>query len=229
MRVRKSVPEGYKTGLRKHNSFGGGLGLFTDSTPPPYPSRTYSHGRGASGTTTRRELTPFCGIMKVGGMAVQGWDYSIGNHQHREDEEEDPDVPREDEIPFLSSQGSTISCASVATTGAGYKRRFDDEEEQVDGDQGELYDIWRDNDDIQLSPKTKPMDLTGVGLGFGRRAIAVPKSRQTGRGTVAKVAVIEGQENSHNVVDIDFEEAEFLDYGIEHWDASGGEVVMRDV
>jgi hypothetical protein len=72
MRVRKSVPEGYKTGLsKKHNSYSGasssvgvaGYG-FSDSTftgPPSAPFKTPA--------TVKREPMPFCGIIKVGGLA----------------------------------------------------------------------------------------------------------------------------------------------------------------
>lgn len=63
--------------------------------------------------------------------------------------------------------------------------------------------------------------------------MAVPKSRRKRR-VGLKVELMEGLENSPNhshnqVVDINFEEAEFLDYGVGHWDTGGREVVMRDV
>jgi hypothetical protein len=222
MRVRKSVLEGYKTGLRKHNYLGGGGAgwRFLDSAPatPPTSFKT----QVGSTATSRRELTPFCGIMKVGGMAVQGWD-------------QDEEVPGEEDVPFLSSQGSTISTVSkvgeeswMSRTGTGHKRRFDEEEQddvQIAGDcevESEdplfLDDIWRD-DDVQLSPKTRPVDLVpSFGLGMGRRAMAVPRSRRKGRGAGGeegglKVAAMEGQENNNpGVLDIDFGEAEFMNW-----------------
>lgn len=63
-----------------------------------------------------RELTPWCGIMKIGGLGVQ----DMGG----EDGEEDV-------CPALS-QGSTISNLSAAGSeyAAGNKRRFEDEEEE---------------------------------------------------------------------------------------------------
>jgi hypothetical protein len=206
MRVRKSVPEGYKTGLpKKHSSYTGagnscigaaGYG-FSDST-----STTPPHTSFKTPAPTRRELTPFCGIMKVGGMAVQGWDA-----------EADVDVLAENDLPFLSSQASTISTTSTNSQ-TGYKRRFLDEEEDEELEGGGAYDIWRDvDDDVQLSPKTRPVDLV-PGLVLGRRAMAVPKSRRKGGGEV-KSAVMEGQENDSlgtGVLDVDFGEADFMDW-----------------
>lgn len=66
---------------------------------------------------------------------------------------------------------------------------------------------------MQLSPKTRPVDLV-PGLGLGRRAMAVPKSRRKGSGGV-KNAVMEGQENDSlgmGVLEVDFGEADFMDW-----------------
>lgn len=216
MRVRKSVPEGYKTGLsKKHNSCTGldsGVGgvaqaLSLCPTPCP-PFATFQ-----TLALTRRELTPFCGIMKIGGMAVQGWDYDSSQGDNDE-----ADMLAEDDVPFLSSQGSTISTISSASRPS-CKRRFDDEE----ADEGAqldkvVYDIWRDaDDDIPLSPRTRPIVLTprrpGLVLGTGRRTMAVPRSRRKWAGGVKSV-VLEGQENDiGGVSGCDFGEAEFMDWG----------------
>lgn len=205
------MPEGYKTGSnRKHGlGYGGGGGggwEFLDSAPamPAEAKASMGGTYGAGSGSGRRELTPFCGIMKVGGMAVQGWD-------HRNDEDEE--VPLEEDVPFLSSQGSTISTISTLRVDSrpGNKRRFDEEEDEEP--EGVVYDIWRDaDDDLQLSPKTRPVDLAS---GLGRRAMAVPKSRRKGSGRDGgfKIAVMEGQENNNpGVLDIDFGEAEFMDW-----------------
>jgi hypothetical protein len=156
--------------------------------------------------SARRELAPFCGIMKVGGMAVQGWD-------HEGDAE--VEVPGEEDVPFWSSQGSTISTLSVDSR-TGNKRRFDEGEDEEP--EGEVYDIWHDmDDDLQLSPRTRPVDLApSFGLGLGRRTMAVPKSRRKGKGAgggemALKVPIMEGQENGC-VLDIDFGDAEFMDW-----------------
>jgi Ribonucleotide reductase inhibitor len=208
MRVRKSVPEGYKTGSPRKNGVvygGGGAGWgFLDSGPASSPTSFKTRGGGGpgGGSAARRELTPFCGIMKVGGMAVQGWDYGL--------EQEDREVPGEDDLPFLHSQGSTISTLSMDFR-PGNKRRFDEEENEEP--EGVTYDIWRDaDDDVQLSPKSRPVDLTP---GLGRRAMAVPKSRRKGSGRDGrfKIAVMEGQENDNlGVLEVDFGDAEFMDW-----------------
>jgi hypothetical protein len=144
--------------------------------------------------------------MKVGGMAVQGWD-------HEGDAE--VEVPGEEDVPFWSSQGSTISTLSVDSR-TGNKRRFDEGEDEEP--EGEVYDIWHDmDDDLQLSPRTRPVDLApSFGLGLGRRTMAVPKSRRKGKGAgggemALKVPIMEGQENGC-VLDIDFGDAEFMDW-----------------
>ena len=222
MRVRKAVPEGYKTG-----SGYGGFTLFSDtkvvskaavSGPGQGQKRNYT---GYNELNTSKELTPFCGIMKVGGMAVQTGSSWV-------DEDEVEDVPPEDNLPFLSSQGSTISTSSVDSmsglTGSGTKRRFSEEEVEEE----ETNKIWRDDRDryqsidVGISPKSKPASLPG---GLGSRPLAMPKSRRKryqGSGS-NKWDAREGQENLNMM---DFEEAEFLDY------ASGfrsGEVIMHDV
>ncbi|TAQ88577.1 hypothetical protein B7494_g3104 [Chlorociboria aeruginascens] len=109
MRVRKSVPEGYKTG--SYSAFT----LFADSSAPSSFSSTSNTDMPQErkiGRSRARELTPFCGILKVGGMGVQ-------------------DLPEEeDDVPSLS-QGSTDSEVSVQSLGN--KRRFEEEAEDGDG------------------------------------------------------------------------------------------------
>jgi len=118
-----------------------------------------------------RELTPFCGILNVGGLGQQQWGV-LGAAP-----EEDGD---EDDTPALS-QGSTVSNASTASLGVN-KRRFE-----------------VDDEDEELDSKI---------LGSGGRAIAVPRKLKRG---VEKAVRVVGQEN---VGDVDFEDAEFLDYGL---------------
>ncbi|CEI69967.1 hypothetical protein FVEN_g7176 [Fusarium venenatum] len=104
MRVRKSVPEGYKTvGTSAFK-------LWTDNAPVNTTKTTARvPTKGAS-----RELLPFCGINRVGGLDTQP-----------EFERED-DVPDIDAIPELTmSQESNESAASYD----GSRKRFFDEEE----------------------------------------------------------------------------------------------------
>ena len=98
MRVRKSVPEGYKTvGTSAFK-------LWTDNTKPsamatPVTTRTAS-----------RELLPFCGINRVGGLDTQpDFEYD--------------EVPGLHEVPEL-----TMSQESVESNGPSRKRFFEENE-----------------------------------------------------------------------------------------------------
>ncbi|TFB01082.1 hypothetical protein CCMA1212_006762 [Trichoderma ghanense] len=116
MRVRKSVPEGYKT----------------TTTTSSNSILVWNDGKSGGAKTTSsaaavtrpvaKELLPFCGINKVGGMDTQpesGYDYDV-------DEE---DVPALDQVPELSmSQESTDS---VGESGPSRKRFLDEQDEDV--------------------------------------------------------------------------------------------------
>ncbi|PBP26029.1 hypothetical protein BUE80_DR003101 [Diplocarpon rosae] len=190
MRVRKSVPEGYKTGSKY-----GAYTLFSDSrSPPPMPSNSHAPtSKRLSNTRPRagnRELTPFCGIMKVGGMAGQQWDsYSNaageGEESARTEDEED------DDVPFLSSQGSTISNVSTeAYTSGGSKRRFLEDEE--------------------LDTGTEMGGVNGSSA-LSERVLAVPRRKKWSEKTQGQVRIF-GQENF--TPGDDFEDADFLDYSL---------------
>ena len=158
------------------------------------------------GTRPRaRELTPFCGILKVGGLGTQQWgiyDISSGGGEEL----------AIDEVPFLSSQGSTVSNSSVESVylgGNGNKRRFDGEDEEED----ERVQILGDS-------------AVSLGMGLGQRIMAVPRRRKyEAQGKMAGIGVVQ-QENllvPGQTEDVDFEEADFLDYGL------AGEVEMSGV
>jgi hypothetical protein len=184
------VPEGYKTGSYS------ALALFSDPTSPsisnPNPPAHHPPAVKKTGTRPRaRELTPFCGILKVGGMAQQQWGiYNPGGHG-QEIEQMEEDVEEEDEVPLLSSQGSTIS--NISTESAGYgqgqfgnlgggnKRRFNEDDE---GD----------------------MAVRNFGLGQ-QRVIAVPRRKSGKKFNRLAGSTVFGQEN-------DFDDAEFLDYNL---------------
>ncbi|TVY54961.1 hypothetical protein LSUE1_G009130 [Lachnellula suecica] len=77
MRVRKSVPEGYKVGA--YSAFT----LFSDNTSPPASPAS----KGTRGRPRARELTPWCGVLKVGGLGQQQWGiYAPGQQDDEEDD-----------------------------------------------------------------------------------------------------------------------------------------------
>ncbi|TQV97945.1 hypothetical protein V2A60_006344 [Cordyceps javanica] len=109
MRIRKSVPEGYKT--EGHSAFK----LWTDSTTPNAPKIRNST------RVTSRELLPFCGINKVGGFESQP------SFVH-------DDVPAEDAVPELTMSQETVDGSENTTPSR--KRIYDDDEDaqQLNGE-----------------------------------------------------------------------------------------------
>ncbi|KAI9640336.1 hypothetical protein NHQ30_011078 [Ciborinia camelliae] len=190
MRVRKSVPEGYKTG--SYSAFN----LFSDTTPAtkshissasPVSTAAPTKYKGARPRAVNRELTPFCGLMKVGGMSVQGYNES-GEAIEDGDEEE------YEEAVWASSQESMMSNDSAGSYGGGNgtKRRFSDEE-------AENADIFGGGNE------------GGALMNAGDRRIAMPKTRKGEKGSGGGMSMgFGGDENS----DVDFGEADFLDYGL---------------
>jgi hypothetical protein len=184
MRVRKGVPEGYKT----HSPYSTFALFIEPSTAPQEPDVPVSLSPKTKGSRPRaRELTPFCGILKVGGLAQQTWGiYNPTGHGGEYDDEEEGD----DGCPGLS-QGSTISSSPprknypiFGQLNPGNKRRFEEEEDEI----------------MMQNPR------------FGDRILAVPR-RKKGDGIMKLGGQTPGfgvgQEN-HG----DFEEAEFLDYDL---------------
>ncbi|KAI7365626.1 hypothetical protein KC354_g4749 [Hortaea werneckii] len=147
MRVRKSVPEGYKTHKTLGDGMGRGEGGFGGrelGSKVPASSAPAKVGRrgaaGGAGTAARagRELMPFCGLHKVGGLGVSS---SFRGAQEDEEDEEEEDVPglTWSQETVGSSQGSLVG--SGFGMGAGYaglqteskKRTYDEEmEEEMD-------------------------------------------------------------------------------------------------
>ncbi|KAI7410707.1 hypothetical protein KC332_g6257 [Hortaea werneckii] len=144
MRVRKSVPEGYKTHETLGDGMGRGEGGFGVGSKAPSSSAPAKVGRGrvggggiAAATRGGRELMPFCGLHKVGGLGVSS---SFGGAQ--EDEEED-----EEDVPGLTWSQETVESSQGSLMGAGFamgggysgsqieskKRTYDEEmEEEMD-------------------------------------------------------------------------------------------------
>ncbi|KAM0252342.1 hypothetical protein ACHAQJ_007780 [Trichoderma viride] len=169
MRVRKSVPEGYKT------VGSSAFKLWTDNTKPGAAKASVVAAKPVS-----RELLPFCGINKVGGLDTQP-EFVF------EDQ-----VPALDQVPELSmSQESTDSVES----GPSRKRFFDE--------QDDLQDPYS----WQFSPHVQGWDGEDAG---NNRAIAVPHSRikkgSALKGIDQENMAVDGSDDD----DDDFEDANFL-------------------
>jgi len=251
MRVRKSVPEGYKTGSA-YSAFS--LWSETDRNKPlgqqqqqpeqqqlAAPAHIVSHTTintpvsNMMATASSRELTPFCGIHKVGGLAVQPQTTTAAAVYRQLTTAE----PAEDDMPGLTSSQTTVGSSILSSSpaaAANRKRLYltEEEEEQVVGNalsssQQSLsvstnssswpsHDDWLQDDGV--SPRSlAPMAWTGVqhnNINDSSRIMAVPRSRKipgaTGAGVPLSLKDL-GQENVAVVGgDGDFEDAPFLDY-----------------
>ncbi|KAF9875035.1 ribonucleotide reductase inhibitor [Colletotrichum karsti] len=187
MRIRKSVPEGYKTGT--YSSFK----LWSESASAPTvvrttPSTTSRKQRSAA--SSQRELMPFCGINKIGGLSSQP--------VTEDNDSDDAEVPGLDDMPGLSSSQESVesvdSMDSVETTGDGRSRKriFDDRD-----DSDEPVQMWVDRS-AWMEGEVSPRSLAPSGWA-NARTLAVPRKSRRGKPM--------GQEN---VVDDDFEDADFL-------------------
>lgn len=215
MRVRKSVPEGYKTG--SYSAFA----LWDDRDAEPI---TVTMGEGqrsrANAFSSPRELLPFCGIHRVGGLGPQPDDqhplphttassttplYHPGFGTHMDD------------MPGLTSSQETVESDSSETQGPRTRKRFFVEDEDEFSGQLNLWRYNHNNYDTSLGPR----DLAH-GSNNGR-AMAVPRGKGRLRAKLSGDAAVPsaGQENLM-AIDNDFEEAAFLDRGT--W-----EVDMDDV
>lgn len=223
MRVRKSVPEGYKTGTYS------AMGLFKDldniskdieNNSTPQSTTPSSVTRPSSYNSTQRELLPFCGINKIGGLSSQP---SFTFESPSPPSTYGFSVPSLDDVPSLSSSQDSIKSSSSALSidigrTATTRKRFHD-----DGDESDTPSVsdclqvpsgkWMDG---QVSPRS----LVPVGW-ENTRVMAVPrKMRQhVAVGSVPAVTVNKlGQKGTDDLdqenmaVDEDFPEADFLDY-----------------
>ncbi len=221
--MRKSVPEGYKT-----SSAYSGFSLWADndasitddttpvsSTPVPYNS-----GAGA------RELAPFCGIHKVGGLAVQP-------------------VHSQTMTP-MSSQDSILSTSSVTSAtervmnvnmatfgygnGSSRKRIHATAEEEAEQDRapslhgGPWMRNGRAGEDSWFDGEISPRSFAPAGW-ENARVMAVPKPRRKkvlsgggdggggNGGVVTGLGVSLAELGQENMAVDDFDEAPFLEYG----------------
>ncbi|TPX07748.1 uncharacterized protein E0L32_010540 [Thyridium curvatum] len=198
MRIRKSVPEGYKTG-----SDCGSFSLWSDADPKQAASSRHQHQQSSrvpssARAAEKRELLPFCGIHKVGGLASQpafdsagpalfppsAFGPSSSSSSSAAAAAAADDVSDMNDCPGLtSSQESAASFASVDTIASAnnllssssslapppQRKRFYAEDESVEKPVS-LRDEWLDG---EVSPRT----LAPVGWDNGR-VMAVPRGRR---------------------------------------------------
>ncbi|CAK7241537.1 MAG: hypothetical protein STHCBS139747_002999 [Sporothrix thermara] len=147
MRVRKSVPEGYKTGKEEGETAPRPRAAMAATATYALPS--YSSYSAANPTPSlarsagavQRELTPFCGLHKVGGLSVQS--FGDGDNDGRplfaaslfdgDDDDGDSEPPS-----LTSSQetvSSTMSSSSYFSPASTRKRFFGQEEEEEEEDE----------------------------------------------------------------------------------------------
>ncbi|KAI1806907.1 ribonucleotide reductase inhibitor-domain-containing protein [Daldinia bambusicola] len=259
MRVRKSVPEGYKTG--SYSAFGLWDEHNHNNTNTKTNGSAAAMGEGrsrANAISTPRELLPFCGINKVGGLRSQPETTTTtqsfppppppatyqpvrslngGGHLPLDDMMDEDDVPG-----LTSSQDSVESTGSSIFRGARTRKRSyteDDDETETPQTPGRLNldfnpGLWSDRFDGEVSPRSVAPASWGAGNGNGNgngngRVIAVPRKA---RFRETKPAAHENVRVVNSVDGSDFEEADFLvetaDLG--YGDGSRGwEVEMSDV
>ncbi|KAH8885765.1 hypothetical protein GQ53DRAFT_751105 [Thozetella sp. PMI_491] len=234
MRVRKSVPEGYKTG-----SAYGSFSLWADADARH--NRTDgqpSLPRTSAAPAGLRELTPFCGIHKIGGLAVQpnappSYSFPAAAFQVMVDSapSEDDDVPgltssQESAASTDSTSSSRLApppiytaMAAVPSAATNRKRFFSDDEP---GEAPGVHSEWRARDASWWDGEVSPRSLAPASwdnarvMAFPRRRSGKGAGRSAERPSAALAAL--GQENAdmNMVVDAaDFEDAPFLDFG---WD-----------
>lgn len=141
MRVRKSVPEGYKT----HKTLG------TDGFPFPstaQPAPTAPHRSSHSGTSTR-ELQPLCGLHKTGGWAAQDVPPSSAPAAMEGDGSEYGDLPGLTMSQnTLSSTQNSFMYATSGQSNSSRKRAYEDE---VEEDMDALFDDSGDAEKTEVS------------------------------------------------------------------------------
>ncbi|KAI1091389.1 ribonucleotide reductase inhibitor-domain-containing protein [Rostrohypoxylon terebratum] len=168
MRVRKSVPEGYKTG--NYSAFS----LFdehTNATPKTYSTMVEGRSR-ANAISTPRELLPFCGIHKVGGLDTQPEHASPSIPLSASSFSLQPllsvnGLPLEDvmtdddDVPGLTNSQDSLDSAPPASPRSARKRSYtEDEEPEAPSTPGRLsvasfdFNTWRDGFDGEVSPRS---------------------------------------------------------------------------
>lgn len=231
MRVRKSVPEGYKTGSYT------AMGLFSDLDQTSKDIKNSSSQSSSTMSSTvasrqpssynnsscQRELLPFCGINKVGGLSTQPsftFDSPSPPSSHGY---QMSGIPGIDDVPSLSSSQGSIKSNSSAMLSVDIGRSTANNRKRVYSD-GEESDAPSVSDCLQvpsgewMDGQVSPRSLVPAGW-ENTRVMAVPrKMRQQQLKTASGSPVVTsnkkargGLDQENMVVDEDFSEADFLD------------------
>ncbi|KAF2168199.1 hypothetical protein M409DRAFT_21643 [Zasmidium cellare ATCC 36951] len=147
MRIRKSLPEGYKT----HKTIGQAGFPFHSSAP----SASSAPIRPPLSPMRSNELQPFCGLHKIGGWAAQETPFSSAPPAMRGQQEED------DDMPGLSTSQHTLHStqSSFASAVDSKKRTFEDGyEDDAEDAMDAFFDEAEDVTTIPAKPaQSRPM------------------------------------------------------------------------
>lgn len=165
MRVRKSVPEGYKT----HKTIG-----LPSVRLPSTASVTPSVSRAQAYNTTRvegaRELAPFCGLHKTGGLAPQNVTSSAPARMqpYNEAAEDEDDLPDSmfSQSTLQSTQDSFGSWSSSAQI-PGRKRTYEDD---IEDDLDSFFDDDTAMDSVRPTALRLDRPLASMRQSLSRRS-----------------------------------------------------------
>ncbi len=238
MRVRKAIPEGYKTGAA-YSAFTLWADDMNHTTTAPSEDRSSSTAPRMPYTTNMRELEPFCGLNKVGGLAFQP--------AHPTDFNDADDLAMS-AVPGLTSSQETISSTTDSfpltpynfTTNpapprptATRKRTFTSDEDQPQHVSLPYRGLFRppqghpdavEEEEEEISPRSLAPPR---GLWENARVLAMPRRGKHNKGNDGASSLGVGAAGQENVFVMvregggagqggnDFEEASFLEYGYE--------------
>jgi hypothetical protein len=199
MRVRKSVPEGYKTPKPALPTIHTPRLAVQPPPPPPPPSVP-------DDAQHQRELLPFCGLHKIGGFAEQPTTnphlYARADSPHARPANLFPLPPQAFTTPFSSHCSTDSGYGSDSRPHNPSKRSWSDDDDKNAFASSFMFSIPMKiaaDDDVPVSPlsATPPPAFAQLPP---PRAFAQPKSRRQQRAAQPDMDV-----------DMDFDDADFLD------------------
>ncbi|KAH9895386.1 ribonucleotide reductase inhibitor-domain-containing protein [Xylariomycetidae sp. FL2044] len=224
MRVRKSVPEGYKTGSYSASSLcedDDDDNNFASYAQPTASSPSMGERRSrANAISTPRELVPFCGIHNVGGMDIQPenphyYVPSLSTPFASSVQQPYLGVDDIDDVPGLTSSQDSVDStdshfSAMRSPRQARKRYFvEDEEEQqlLHHHAPNRLHIWNDHHpknhtaDTDFDGEVSPRSLAPAGWGnaAGRRAMmAMPRKGRLRRKMLTTTMMGSPSSSSHH-------------------------------